>query len=83
MKKFFFIGVLACLFSLLSAPTYAAISLNDCDQKLIQASKACKNADKADEREECIMEHLADTKCQLEVIKDENVDICEECKPVY
>jgi hypothetical protein len=82
MKKFFFIGVLACLFSL-SASTYAATSLNDCDQKLIQASKACKNADKTDEREECIMEHLADTECQLEVIKDENVDICEECKPVY
>lgn len=79
MKKFFFIGVLACLFSL-STSTYAAISLNDCDQKLIHASKACENIDKT---EECVMKHLADTECQLEVIKDENVDICEECKPIY
>ena len=67
-----------CLISLLclSASVHSATAYSECDKQLVNASQACRDIDNI---EACIMEHLANTDCRLEILKDENVDICKEC----
>lgn len=67
-----------CLISLLclSMSAHSAVAYSECDKKLVKASQSCANTEAV---EDCIMEYLADTECRLEIVSDENVDICKEC----
>jgi len=71
MKIFWFISLL-CLTTILQGAT----AYSECDKKLVKASQACSEMNNV---EDCIMEYLSDTECRLEIISDENVDICKEC----
>ena len=71
MKIFWLISLL-----FLSTSVHSATAYSECDKQLVKASQACSDMDNI---EECIMEYLANTECRLEILNDENVDICKEC----
>ena len=74
MKVFWFIGLFVMQNSLASED-----NLDYCSQQLVQASISCLGADTL---ESCISDALEQADCAVEILAQEDVNVCNEtCSP--
>ena len=81
MKTFLYVISALYFLSALSSVYANEDDLAFCDQRLLQSSISCADAESL---ELCIMESMENAGCGIEISSEEDVDFCNEnCKPDF